>query len=154
MNYTIFLRLVIELTIIIILTVKAKTERTKQFGKSVLFYRLTALVFLLAYYLPIIFNGVTLSFLFVAISVLSLIYYFKKKSLIARDYAILLIAFILFTNIVHWISLIILIYMFIKDFKPKTKTKTKTTSKMGKALKLSIIVICGVLAVLTAILFL
>jgi hypothetical protein len=110
-------------------TVKAKTERTKQIGVSILLYRVFTILILLSALLVKLW---IYSFMFimyyqyicVGLAVVGFAYYFLKKSLVARDFA-----FLVFGGSLSWIALVIQIYKFMMDNQKQPKTITVKNQK-------------------------
>lgn len=92
------------------------TGKTKDLGVGLLLSRLTLFLFLL----PILFQWVSLfyiSYLIVGLAVIAIILSFLKKSLVARNYAIITIGYLLFSHIVFQGALVYLLFMFYQDKK-------------------------------------
>jgi len=115
-------------------TVKAKTKRTKQIGVSILLYRVFTILILLSALLVKLW---IYSFMFimyyqyicVGLAVVGFAYYFLKKSLVARDFAFFMVAFLVFGGSLSWIALVIQIYKFMMDNQKQPKTITVKNQK-------------------------
>jgi len=95
---------------------KAKTKRIKDFGRALLLYRLTALISLLA-----LLSSAWLAipqialWLLPGLAVTALVYYLVSKSLLFRDFALLILAFLLFGGVVTWLATALQILLVVRD---------------------------------------
>jgi hypothetical protein len=101
------------------------TGKTKALGIALLLSRLTFLLYLLPIFSQWIYLFPMISYLTGSLGVIALIIFLKKKSLIARNYAILTIGYMLFRHIVFWGGFILLIFNFFNDRRNPKKLEVE-----------------------------
>jgi len=120
--------LIIEAVVYIInvLIILKSTGKTKALGIAFLLYRLTLLLYFFTLLLNIYFPT---TYFIVGLGVIALLLFFIKRSLVSRNYAILIGAFMLFGKIVTLIGFALLLIDFYNEGLKAKKLKAEINER-------------------------
>lgn len=121
------------LLITIVLILKARTDGTRDFGKSVLFYRLVALSVFLPFFTKPIF-GFSFNWIYAQniVAIAALIFYLLKKSIVARNYVLLVLSYIFIGPVTVWLGMAIQVFLFVNDITKKTYTSDTSDKPINR----------------------